>query len=76
MYVIAIPARWGVMQTKSDNLCKHSAAQPLRNTLVVLIVTGILLHLSFSRLNTYYLGNKEQAHFFRGTVTVLQGLLS
>ena len=43
---------------------------------MVLIVTGILLYLSFSRLNTYYLGNKEQAHFFRGTVTVLQGFLS
>lgn len=77
MYVIATPALWGVMQTKSDNLCKRSAAQPLRNTLVVQIVTGILLYLSFSRLYTYYLlGNKEQAHFFRGTVTVLQGLLS
>lgn len=76
MYVIAIPALWGVVQSISDNLCKRSAAQPLRNTLVVLIVMGILLYLSFSKLNTHYLGNKEQAHFFRGTVTVLQGLLS
>lgn len=32
--------------------------------LMALIVTVILLYLSFSKLNTYYLGNKEQKHFF------------